>query len=80
MKHRYYNHKVIQDYIKERKLTIKKFCGLCKISYNQYKGILNDNNVRIDVLYRIAQVLAIPFYEMFIVENYNRFSGVELYK
>ena len=80
MRRRYYNHKVIQDYIKERKITIKEFCEMCKISYNQHKRILNDDNVHIDALFKISKVLLIPFNEMFIVKNYNRFSGVELYK
>ena len=80
MKQRYYNHKVILNYMEGNEISINKFCKMCKISHNQYKRILNDDNVNIAVLYRISQVLAIPFYEMFIVENYNMFSGIELYK
>ena len=70
MKQRYFNYKVMQNYIKENNLTIKKFCDMSNITYYQYRQIVKDDlNVFISVLYKVARTLKIPFSEMFKVED-----------
>ena len=77
---RCYNHKVIKDYIKDNRITIKKFCQRCNISYGQYRRILNDDDVYVSVIIKIMLILKIPFGEMFKVDDCDMFAGVELYK
>lgn len=79
MKKRVYNQKVIQDYIKENGMTIKKFCQMCDISYSQYRKILNDDDVYVSTIIKIIVIAKIPFYKMFEVDEEDMFSGVELY-
>lgn len=79
MKQRHFNYKVMQDYIKENNMTIKKFCEECNISYSQYRRILNDDNVYISALFRVSRFLKVPFCEMFRIDDSVE-NRVELYK
>ena len=66
MKQRHFNYKVMQNYIKEKGITIKKFCEMCKITYYQYRQVVKDDiKVFVSVLYKISLVVDIPFCEMF---------------
>lgn len=60
------NVEVINNYIKENKLTKNKFCKTCKISLSTLNKILNNKeNFRIIALFKIAKVLNIKFCEIF---------------
>lgn len=49
------NFKLIEDYLKDKDLTIKAFCTNCKIKYYNYRQLaLGDGNVNIEVLYKIG--------------------------
>lgn len=80
MKKRVYNQKVIQDYIKDNGITIKKFCQICGISYSQYRKILNDDDVYVSTIIKIIVIAKIPFHKMFEVDECDMFADVELYK
>lgn len=80
MKQRCYNYAVMKAYIKEKGITIKRFCEICNISYSQYRRILNDDDVYVSVLYKVSRVLKIPFCEMFRIDDSEAFDCVELYK
>lgn len=61
------NTKIIEDYIKKNKLTINGFCKLCKISLSTYKKIMNnDNKFRIAALFRVADILGIKVFQLFV--------------
>lgn len=66
MKKRCFNYQIMQSYIKEKGLTIKRFCEMCGITYYQYRQIVKDDvNIYISALFRVSVVIGIPFYEMF---------------
>ena len=51
---------LIFEFMWENKLTIKKFCSLCKIGTNVYYKIMRgDANFNISALFKIAKVLNI---------------------
>lgn len=80
MKQICYNNEDMREFIKENKLTVKKFCEMCDISWSQYRRIVNDDNVYIISLYKVSRVLKIPFSEMVKVDDSEIFKDIELYK
>ena len=60
-----YKSEILEEYRKENNPSKQQFCKLCKISTNTYKKILNNENVIITSLFRIARVLNIHVCEMF---------------
>ncbi len=58
--------KLIENYIKENRLSKNKFCKICKISLSTLNKILaNKNNFKLIALFRIAKVIKIEIYQMF---------------
>ena len=56
---------LITNYIKSHKLTIKEFCMRCKISTNIYYKIINNKiNIKINNLFKIANLLKIDVYQL----------------
>ena len=60
------NVKIIEFYLKENNLSISKFCRLCKISTDTYKRIMTNKNFKLNAIYKIAKVLKVHIYQMFI--------------
>ncbi|MGN0960988.1 MAG: helix-turn-helix domain-containing protein [Christensenellales bacterium] len=61
------NIKLIENFIKENHLTKSKFCKMCKIGLSTLNKILaNSENFRIVALFKIAKVLNIYIYQLFI--------------
>lgn len=56
---------IIENYLKENKITKTKFCKLCSISLCTLEKIINNKNYRINALFKIAKVLKIQVYQMF---------------
>ena len=57
---------LIENFIKENKLSKSKFCEMCKISQSTLNKIMTSNeNFRIIALFKIARVLKIQVFEMF---------------
>lgn len=51
---------LIKKYIKEKGITVKKFCEKCEISVYNYNKLMNNNlKVRISVLYKICKTTKI---------------------
>ncbi len=60
------NKELIQDYIKNKKLTNSKFCELCHISISTLKKVYNNNfNLNVIVLFKIARTLNVPISSLF---------------
>ena len=57
---------LIKFYMWENKLTKKDFCKLCQISTQTINKILNQKNLRIDVLPRIAKLLKVRICDLFL--------------
>lgn len=51
---------IIENFIKENKLTITKFCKLCNISYLTYKKVMSNTLYSITPLIKIAYVIRKP--------------------
>ncbi len=61
------NIKLIENYIKEKNLTKIKFCKICKISLGTLNKIMTNNkNFSIVTLFKIAKILNIQIYQLFI--------------
>ena len=60
------NIEIIENYIKENKLSKTRFCQKCKIGLRTYAKMMN-NNLEIDLkaLVKVAKVMNIRLYEMF---------------
>ncbi len=64
------NIKLIENYIKEHKLSKKQFAQMCNISTWVLRKVLKNNtNFRIVYLFRIARVLNIKIKDIFIKEE-----------
>ena len=62
-----FNIKLIEDYIKNNKLSKKEFCKLCGIGKPILRKILkNQQNLRLSALFKIARALNINVHELFI--------------
>ena len=51
------NTNLIENFIKENKLTITKFCKLCNISYGSYKKIMNCTIHQFTPVLKVAIVM-----------------------
>ena len=61
------NNKLIKDFIKKNKLTKKAFSNLAGIRLKDLNKIFKYNyNVDINVLFKIAKVMKIEVYQIFI--------------
>lgn len=56
---------IIDNYLKENKISKTRFCKLCGISPYTLKKILNNENYEISALLKIAKVIEIQVYQMF---------------
>ena len=57
---------LIENFIKENKLSKSKFYKMCKISQSTLNKIMtNSENFRIIALFKIASVFKIQVYQMF---------------
>lgn len=60
---------LINDFIKEKKLTKKTFCRLCKISRYILNKIYNDNvSVGIKSIFKIARTINVEISKLFVIE------------
>ena len=65
MKKVYLDGRIMQEYIKANKLTIKKFCEMCNIKYYNYRQIMkNDTKVLISVLFNVVETIGVPLSEI----------------
>ena len=56
---------IIDNYLKENKISKTRLCKLCGISPYTLKKILNNENYEISALFKIAKVIEIQVYQMF---------------
>ena len=56
---------LIENYLKENKLTKAQFCKICNISPSTFKRIMSNGNFRINALFKVARVIEIKFYQIF---------------
>ena len=62
---KYYRTDLIKQFRKENKLTIKRFCRMCKISsYTYYKIINQELDCKITNLFRVAQAMNLSMSEL----------------
>lgn len=66
-----YNVEMVENYIKENKLTKKAFCEKCNISVTTLYKVLNNKNVYLGTIYRIAKVIHIELKNMFKDKKYQ---------
>ena len=59
------NTEIIDNYLKENKLSKTKFCKVCGISRGTLEKVMKNENVRITVLFKIARVLNVPIHQLF---------------
>lgn len=55
---------IIENYLKENKMSKTEFCKLCGISQGTLSRIINNGNYRIDALFKISRVVKIQVYKM----------------
>lgn len=61
------NVNLIKTYLKENKMSKTKFCKMCGINFSTLKKILNNQkNFKVNALFKIAKVLNMQVYEIFI--------------
>ncbi len=56
---------IIENYLKENKLSKTKFCELCGIAPRTLSKIMNNENYRTTALFKIARVVKIRVCKMF---------------
>ncbi len=56
---------IIENYLKENKISKTKFCRLCGINPCTLQRVMNNENYKINALFKIARVVKIQVYEMF---------------
>ncbi len=57
---------IIKKFMMENKISKRKFCKMCKISFSTLNKIMSkDDNFRITTLFKIARVIKIQVYQMF---------------
>ncbi len=61
------NVKLIYDYIKSNKISKSEFCRRAKIGIKVLNKILNNNfNFEVDNIFKVAKLLKLQVYELFI--------------
>lgn len=61
------NVNLIKTYLKENKISKTKFCKMCGINFLTLKKILNNQkNFKVNALFKIARILNLQVYEIFI--------------
>lgn len=56
---------IIENYLKENKMSKTKFCKLCGINTSTLMRVMNNENYRIKALFKIARVVKFQVYKMF---------------
>lgn len=56
---------LINNYLKENKLSKSKFCEPCKIYPSTLKRILNNENVSLISVFKVSKVLKVKIHQMF---------------
>jgi len=59
------NTRLIEKFMEMNGLSKTKFCTMCKISMNSFNKVMNDQNVNLRILRKIAKVMFIPTYMLF---------------
>ena len=62
---KYINIQLIEKYIKDKKLSMSRFCKKCNIKIDTFYKIMLNKNVMINSLYKVANGMEIKFNEMF---------------
>ena len=62
---KYINTQLIENYIKQNKLSMSGFCKKCNIDLNTFYNIMLNKNVMISSLYKVSQGMNIAFCEIF---------------
>lgn len=60
------NTKIIEEFMAENRLTKKGFCTRCKISVATYYRIMQNKDVNLRSLFKIAQTMGVPINTPFI--------------
>ena len=60
------NVKIIEEYIKANKLTIKNFCMQCNISVSTFYRIIHGKDFNLLSLFRIAKTINLQIHKFFI--------------
>ncbi len=56
---------IIENYLKENKISKTKFCKLCGITPSTLRRIMNNENYRVSALFKISKELKLQVYKMF---------------
>ncbi len=56
---------IIENYLKENKISKTKFCKLCSINPDTLMRIMNNENYRINALFKISRIVKIEVHKMF---------------
>ncbi len=56
---------IIENYLKENKISKTKFCKLCGITLSTLMRIMNNENYRVSALFKISKELKLQVYKMF---------------
>lgn len=59
---------IIENYLKENKISKSKFCKMCGISPCTLNRIIKNKNYKIIALFKIARVIKIQVHKMFKVD------------
>ncbi len=59
------NFNIITKYIEKNGLTVKEFCGKCKISTSTFYKIKSGKDFQLLALFKIANVIDIQVYRFF---------------
>lgn len=60
-----FKNEIIENYLKENKISKTKFCKLCGISPCTLKKIMNNNNYRLNALFKIARMVKVQVPQLF---------------
>lgn len=60
------NTKTIEEFMAENRLTKKGFCTRCKISVATYYRIMQNKDVNLRSLFKIAKTMGVPIKTLFI--------------
>jgi len=56
---------IIENYLKENKISKTKFCKLCGITLRTFMRVMNNENYRVNTLFKIARVLKLQVHKLF---------------